>query len=103
LLQEAIRMRRVPGIVFVDGPAGRRAVVAGSGIDVWQVVAAWKEAGEEFGALAADFSWLSELQLRSALAYYHLYPDEIDARLQREARWSAEHVRQALPHLSLPS
>jgi hypothetical protein len=29
LLREAVRMRRVPGIVFMDGPAGRRAAIAG--------------------------------------------------------------------------
>ncbi len=33
LLIEALKMRRVPGIVMVDGPTGRRAVVAGSGLD----------------------------------------------------------------------
>jgi ribbon-helix-helix CopG family protein len=32
LLTEALKMRRVPGIVMVDGPTGRRAVVAGSGL-----------------------------------------------------------------------
>lgn len=39
LLRESVRMRRVPGIVFADGPSGRRAVVAGTGLDVWEIVA----------------------------------------------------------------
>jgi len=31
LLTEAVKMRRCPGITFADGPAGRRAKIAGSG------------------------------------------------------------------------
>jgi hypothetical protein len=42
LLTEALKMRRVPGIVMVDGPTGRRAVVAGSGLDVWEIIATWR-------------------------------------------------------------
>jgi hypothetical protein len=34
LLEEALRMRRASGVVFVDGPAGRRAALAGTGLDV---------------------------------------------------------------------
>ncbi|MBA2345920.1 MAG: hypothetical protein H0V83_12655, partial [Rubrobacter sp.] len=40
LLREALRMRRVPGIVFVDGLDSRRAAVAGTGLEVWEIVAA---------------------------------------------------------------
>ena len=39
LHSEAVKMRRAPGIVFADGPSGRRAVVAGSGLDVWEIMA----------------------------------------------------------------
>ena len=35
-------MRRAPGIVFADGPAGRRAAVGGTGLDVWEIVATWR-------------------------------------------------------------
>ncbi len=34
LLEEAVKMRRCPGIVFADGPSGRRARVAGTGLEV---------------------------------------------------------------------
>lgn len=97
LLTESMRMRQSPGIVFADGPAGRRAVVAGSGIDVWEVVAAWQEAGEDFSLLKADFPWLSELQLRAALSYYERFRDEIEGRLERERRWTSETVGRELP------
>jgi uncharacterized protein (DUF433 family) len=40
-------MRTVPGILFADGPTGRRAVVAGTRLDVWEVIAAWQEGGQD--------------------------------------------------------
>ncbi|HXV62399.1 MAG TPA: DUF433 domain-containing protein [Vicinamibacteria bacterium] len=97
LLAEAVRMRRVPGVVFADGPSGRRAVLAGTGIDVWEVIAAWKGGGQDSGKLREDFSWLRETQLRVALAYYELYPEEIDVRLERERSWTPERLRKELP------
>jgi uncharacterized protein (DUF433 family) len=97
LLQEAIRMRRAPGIVFVDGAVGRRAVVAGTGLDVWEVVATWKTSGGDFGKLRKSYPWLTEAQLRAPLSYYELYPAEIDARLERETRWTPERVARELP------
>ena len=97
LLEEAIRMRRAPGILFADGPAGRRAVVAGTGIDVWEIVATWREGGEEYGELRKNYPWLSEPQLRAALGYYELYPQEIESRLLREAGWTPERVSRELP------
>lgn len=97
LLTEAIRMRRAPGIVFAEGPSGRRAVIAGTGVDVWEVVAVWKETDEAAEALQANFDWLSEPELRAAIAYYRQFPAEIDARLEREREWTAEKVREELP------
>lgn len=93
LLTEAVRMRRVPGVVFGDGPTGRRAVVAGSGIDVWEVIATWQEGGRDFEPLRRNYDWLSEAQLRAALRYYELYPEEIEARLAREQQWTPETIR----------
>lgn len=98
LLDEALRMRRAPGVIFVDGPAGRRAAVAGTALDVWEIVATWRAAAEDFGELRQSYAWLTEPQLRAALAYYEHYPQEIDARLQREAEWTPERVASDLPY-----
>jgi uncharacterized protein (DUF433 family) len=97
LLEEAVRMRRAPGIVFADGPGGRRAVVAGTGLDVWEIVASWRASGEDVSALKVSYAWLDETALHAALGYYQLYPTEVDARLAREAEWTAERVRRELP------
>ncbi len=32
MLEMALRMQRFPGIVYVEGPAGRRAHIAGTGL-----------------------------------------------------------------------
>lgn len=98
LLEEAIRMRRVPGIIFVDGATGRRAALAG-GLDIWEIIATWREGGKSYETLRQNYPWLSEGQLRAALAYYELYSAEIDSRLDREALMTPERVWQEFPFL----
>lgn len=97
LLDEAIRMRRAPGVVFSEGPTGRRAVVAGTGLEVWEIIATWREVGEDYRRLRAAYDWLSESQLRGALSYYETYPDEVDGHLERERQLTLERVQKELP------
>lgn len=99
LLREAVRTRRAPGIVFRPGPAGRRASVAGSGIDVWEVIAAYRECGEDREELAEALPQLEASQLRAALNYYELYPDAIDARLEREDELTPEELYEEHPFM----
>jgi uncharacterized protein (DUF433 family) len=97
MVNERDREPQVPAITFTDGPTGRRAVLAGTGLDVWEVIATWKVGGESFQVLQQNYPWLSEAQLRAALGYYEIYPSEIDTRLEREERWTPERVRMELP------
>jgi uncharacterized protein (DUF433 family) len=99
LLEEAIRMRRAPGIVFVEGPTGRRAAIAGTGLDVWELIATFREGGANYETLRQSYPWLTEAQLRAALAYYELYPAEIDERLAAEEQLTPERVWKDLPFL----
>jgi uncharacterized protein (DUF433 family) len=98
LLDEGLKQRQAPGVTFVDGAHGRRAVVAGSGIDVWEVVRTWKEAREDLAATLAAYPSLSEIQVRTALGYYARFGAEIDERLQRESAWTEERVCRELPY-----
>lgn len=84
LLEEGLRQRRCPGIVFTDGPTGRRATVAGSGIDVWEVIRAFRACGEDLKALARALPHLSRRQIEAALHYARCYPKEIEERLALE-------------------
>jgi len=97
LLREAVRMRRVPGIVFMDGPAGRRASIAGTGLDVWEVISTFKSVDGDRGRLKASYEWLSDRQLSAAFAYYDLYQREIDARIEEEGRWTPENLYEEFP------
>jgi uncharacterized protein (DUF433 family) len=99
LLREAVRMRRVPGIVFMDGPVGRRASIAGTGIDVWEVIATLKSVGEDRERLKASYGWLPDRQLYAALAYYDLFPEEIDARIDEEKYWTPKKLYGEYPYL----
>lgn len=97
LLEEGVRAARVPGIVFVQRHDGRRAAVAFSGLEVWEIIATWKEAVEKWSSLVDAYPELSETQLRAAVAYYRAYPEEVDERLEREAYWTPERVEEELP------
>ena len=97
MLEEATRMRRIPGIVFADGPAGRRARLAGTGVDVFEVVGTYRDLGEDWEKLAAWYDWLDRRQLRAALAYAEAYPEEIERRLASEEQWTPEHTAAKFP------
>lgn len=74
LLDEAVRMQRCPGIVFTEGTTGRRARIAGTGIEVWEVIATYKGVSEDLNRLQKTYHWLTGQQLRSAIGYYKTYP-----------------------------
>jgi hypothetical protein len=101
-VDEGTRMDEHPGIVFRDGPTGRRAALAG-GPDVWEAMATLKggEArGEDAIAATAELLSLTELQVRTAVRYYSDYPEEVDERIRRnveeadaaEAAWRREQA-----------
>ena len=79
-IAEGMQLDRHPGVVFRDGPAGRRAVVVG-GPDVWEVIAAARHApehGEELVRALAERVGVSAEKIRIAVRYYAEYPHEID-------------------------
>ncbi len=78
LLDEAIRMRAVPGIWFAEEPAGREAKIAGTGLAVWEVAAVLDEIGGDRKTLRKRFDWLNEAQIVAALLYMDRYAEEID-------------------------
>jgi uncharacterized protein (DUF433 family) len=99
LLEEALRSRRFPGVVFVEGPAGRRAHLAGTGLDVWEVAELVNEYGSPEPVLR-DFPHLTRLAIRTALAYAGEHPEEIQAFLELNAR-SPEILRREFPHVEV--
>ena len=99
LLEEAVKMHRCPGIVFSEGVSGKKARIAGAGLEVWEVIANYKSVGENFERLKTTYHWLSELQLRAALGYYGAYPDEIEELIEKNERWTSDAIRKKHPFL----
>ncbi|MGH2583360.1 MAG: DUF433 domain-containing protein [Dehalococcoidia bacterium] len=81
LLTEEEKMRRVPGIIFVDGAMGRRARVAGTGLEVFEIINGYESVGEDLEGLLEAFHWLKAEQILAALHYYREFPEEIGAIL----------------------
>jgi hypothetical protein len=100
LVDEGLRMVEHPGIVFKDGPSGRRAALA-YGPDVWEVVKCLLEVDERGeGAIdaAAEVLALPPARVRVALHYYSAFSAEIDQEIvhaeeesrHAEAAWEVE-------------
>ena len=100
LLIEAVKMRRCPGITFSDGPSGRRAKIAGTGIDVWEFISTFKGLDENYKKLKKSYHWLNDQQIRAALSYYAIYPDEIDEKIARNEEITETQVINRFPFLS---
>lgn len=99
LLAEAVKMRRCPGIFFADGPFGRRARIAGTGLDVWEVIATYNSLGLDFDRLQGAYHWLIGSQLRAALGYNAAYPEEIDRQIASNEVWTKERLAERHPSL----
>ena len=96
LIDEGLRMRRHPLVVFRSGPAGRRAGLVG-GPDVWEVVAGvvgGDVAPSKRVQRAVHVFGLRPRQIEAALAYYAEFTAEIDAQIDtnRAAAEEAEEL-----------
>ena len=99
LLSEAVKLKRCPGIVFADGPSGRRARIAGTGLDVWEVISTYKSLDRDDARLREAYHWLAEPQLRSALSYFRLYAEDIDRQIIRNEAWNKDQLAARYPSL----
>ena len=101
LLEEGLRMEEHPGVVFRDGPAGRRAGLS-RGPDVWEVISVHREGGERGDDAVRATAQLTDLPqhlVRAAIGYYAGHRSEIDDWIERnrgeaeraEAAWQREH------------
>lgn len=95
-VEEGVLMDEHPNVHFIDGAMGRRPAVAGTGLDVWEIV----EVARHNGGSVADTAAYLEVDPRlveSALRYYGFNREEIEewiARLhalneREESNWRA--------------
>lgn len=89
-----------PGVVFKDGPSGRRAALA-YGPDVWEVVKFLREVDERGPAAldaAAEVFAVDASRIGTAISYYGSCRDEIEAEMsdadeasaRAEAAWRVQ-------------
>jgi hypothetical protein len=103
LIDEGLRMADHPGVIFKDGPSGRRAALA-YGPDIWEIIKYLREIDDRGPAAldaAAEAFAADPGRIATAVSYFGDYPDEIDAEITGadEASLRAEQawrVRQQL-------
>lgn len=80
-VEEGLRHDDHPLVHFVDGPAGRRPALLGTGLDVWEVIATVRDNDGDQRA-AADYLGIPPALVQAAVAYYGAYRDEIDVWIE---------------------
>jgi hypothetical protein len=98
LTDEALRMRMFPGIAFRGADWERRAWVIGTAFDAWQLVEAYQDMGSV--ARVAEDGSAGERQIRLALDYYKMFPDEIDQAIA-ENRQPLEQLEREFPFIAV--
>ena len=82
-----------PGIVFRDGPAGRRAGLAGHGLDVWEIVETVQDADGDVASAAAYLA-IPLCLVTTALDYYADHRSEIDGWIESNTAMAEELERE---------
>jgi hypothetical protein len=98
LADEALRMRLFPGIAFRGVDWERRAWVIGTAHDVWQIVDAYRDIGSV--ERMAEGGSFNERQIRLALDYYEMFPEEIDVAVA-ENRRPIEQLEEEFPFIAV--
>ena len=83
LIDEGLRMADHPGVIFKDGPSGRRAALA-YGPDIWEIIKFLREIDERGPAAleaAAEVLALDVSRISAAVSYYADYPEEIESEI----------------------
>lgn len=96
LVDEGLRMAEHPGVVFRDGPAGRRPSLI-VGPDIWELVtflSTIDERGAAAVSAAAEVFAVPESAIEVGIAYYGAYPAEIDAWVAESETASARAERE---------
>lgn len=79
LLDESLRMERHPLLRFREGGSGiRRPALAGTRLDVWQVIETLRAHDNDIESTAEYFA-ITPAQVRACVAYYADFQGEIDA------------------------
>ena len=84
-VEEGLRMDDHPLVRFVDGPAGRRAKLVGTGADVWEVIPTVRDNDGDVREAAA-YLQMSPGLVQSAVTYYGASSEEIEEWIEGNER-----------------
>jgi uncharacterized protein (DUF433 family) len=79
-IEEGVRHDDHPLIHFLPGLEGRRSVLLGTGLDVWEVIATVRDNENDLAATAA-YLGISLGLVEAAVSYYGEYRNEIDEQI----------------------
>lgn len=82
LIDEGLKIAEHPQICFREGAAGRRAALAGTRLDIWQIVETLR-ANDNSIEEAAGYLDLPENKVQAAVRYYGEFQDEVDTFADR--------------------
>ena len=82
-IDEGLRIDEHPLIRFRNGAAARRAALAGTRLDVWQVIETLHNS-ENSTEETAEYLSIPETWVRACARYYAAYPEEVNAFAERE-------------------
>ena len=96
-IDEGLRQDSHPEIVFHPGPLGRRAMLAGTRLEVRHVIETLRNSDNSLEETARYLA-LPVGKVQACLSYYAAYQDEVDGQAQRvreaneraEAAWRRE-------------
>lgn len=95
MIEEGVKMRRHPGIVFIERGGGRAAVLAGRPrLSIWQIVQTVR--ANKTRAAAARWLSLDEASIDRAMAYANEYPEEIEEKIRQNDE-AFERVKRLYP------
>lgn len=97
LLDEGLKTREFPRVVYRPGPTGRRAGLVG-GPDVWEIIRdlrGWPGRGMERIERLAEELELPVSMVSVAADFYSAFPEEIDARIEANEQ-AAEQIRRQI-------
>jgi uncharacterized protein (DUF433 family) len=95
LIHEGLRMERHPLVRFRAGASGlRRPALAGTRLDIWQVVETVRAEGGDVTA-AAEYFGVPEHWVRAAVDYYADFTEEIDAYRAEEVAFAERERRRS--------
>lgn len=82
-IAEGVRMDEHPEIAFREGALGRRPILAGTRLDVWQVIETVRNSDNSVQE-AAEYLRLAPSRVQAAVNYYAVYREEVDEIAERE-------------------